>query len=94
MATIYPSLETIKELKQPPTEGELVLLEWLDKNLSDDFEVFFQPFLIEARPDIVVMRRGGGVVIFEVKDWNLANYESLPNGTWRVSPPPALRTGM
>ncbi len=84
MATIYPPLETIKKLTQPPTEGELVLLEWLDKNLSDDFEVFFQPFLIEARPDIVVMRQDGGVVIFEVKDWNLANYESLPNGTWRI----------
>ena len=84
MATIYPPLETIKRLKQPPTEGELVLLEWLDKNLSGDFEVYFQPFLIEARPDIVVMRRDGGVIIFEVKDWDLANYESLRNGTWKV----------
>lgn len=84
MAKIYPSLEVIENLKPAPTEGEWKLLNFLSENYNDEYEVFFQPFLNEARPDIVVMRKGGGVVIFEVKDWDLNNYSSTPSGTWIV----------
>ena len=34
----------------------------------------FQPFLNGDLPDIIVMHKGGGVMIFEVKDWDLSNY--------------------
>lgn len=84
MAKIYPSLDEIKNFKPAPTTGEWKLLHFFNDNYDDSYEVFFQPFLNEARPDIVVMRRGCGVMIFEVKDWNLSNYYSTPTGTWVV----------
>ena len=84
MAKVYPPISVIEKQRVQPTEGEWVLLRFLDNNYGDDYEVFFQPFLNEARPDIVVMRKGGGVVIFEVKDWDLANYRSDQHGNWIV----------
>ena len=73
MALVYPTIETIKSFKVQPTEGEWKLLTCLAENFNDEYEVYFQPFLNEARPDVIVMRKGGGAVIFEVKDWDLSN---------------------
>lgn len=84
MALVYPTIETIKSFKVQPTEGEWKLLTCLAENFNDEYEVYFQPFLNEARPDVIVMRKGGGAVIFEVKDWDLSNYRSAPDGTWIV----------
>lgn len=44
MAIIYPSIETIKVLRQKPTEGELHILEFLEQNLDNTYEVFFNLF--------------------------------------------------
>jgi nuclease-related domain protein len=74
MARVYPAFETIKKFKQRPTEGELRLLEFLMENLDDDYEIFFNPYLNGDRPDVIVFRYGYGLLIFEVKDWNLSNY--------------------
>lgn len=74
MAKVYPAFETIKKFKQRPTEGELRLLEFLMENLDDDYEIFFNPYLNGDRPDVIVFRKGYGLLIFEVKDWNLSNY--------------------
>lgn len=74
MAKVYPAFETIKKFKQRPTEGELCLLEFLMENLDDDYEIFFNPYLNGDRPDVIVFRYGYGLLIFEVKDWNLSNY--------------------
>ena len=74
MAKVYPAFETIKKFKQRPTEGELRLLEFLMENLDDDYEIFFNPYLNGDRPDVIVFRYGYGLLIFEVKDWNLSNY--------------------
>ena len=84
MAKVYPPLSVIKNLKQAPTEGEWLLLQFLADNYNDEYEVFFQSFLNEARPDVVIMRKGGGVMIVEVKDWDLSNYKSTSTGTWIV----------
>lgn len=84
MARFYPSLEIIKNMRPAPTEGEWKLLCFLAENYGNEYEVFFQPFLNEARPDVVIMRKGGGVMIVEVKDWDLSNYYSTPTGTWIV----------
>ena len=84
MAKLYPPLEIIDEMTPAPTAGERKLLEFLHQNYNDEYEVFFQPFLNEARPDVVLMRKGGGIIIFEVKDWDLGNYKSTPTGTWIV----------
>ena len=84
MATMFPSWDAINNGRPLPTEGERKLLEFLDDNYGPEYEVYFQPYFNEARPDVVVMRKGGGAMIFEVKDWKLSNYRSTPSGTWIV----------
>ena len=83
MAKVYPAFETIKKFKQRPTEGELRLLEFLMENLDDDYEIFFNPYLNGDRPDVIVFRYGYGLLIFEVKDWNLSNFTIDNRKTWR-----------
>ena len=75
MATLIPSLNEILSFKVAPEAGELHLLKFLDRELDDSYEVFFNPFLNGDRPDIVVMKQGQGVLIIEVKDYNLDKYE-------------------
>ena len=72
--TLYPDLNTINNLNPKPTAGELYLIKFLFNNLDQNYEIFFQPYINTDRPDIVVIRKNSGVVIFEVKDWNLSNY--------------------
>lgn len=85
MAIIYPKYDTIKNLKVPPTEGELKMIDFLLENLNDEYEIYFQPFLNGDCPDIILMRKGGGVLIIEVKDWVLANYHLDNRKRWFVN---------
>lgn len=82
MAILYPTLETIRQLKVTPTDGEIHLLRFIQDKLDDSYELFFQPFLNGDRPDIVLVRRGYGVLIIEVKDWNLDAYGIDVHGKW------------
>ncbi len=84
MAQIYPSLENIKRLKVKPTSGESHLVEYLLNNFSDDVEIYFQPFLNGDRPDIVLLQKGIGVTIIEVKDWDLNSYIVDENNQWHL----------
>lgn len=74
----YPSLQEIEsntlEHKEP---GELHLLRIL-QGLPDVFEVYFQPHIKYAHPDIVILKPGSGALIIEVKDWNLSSYTYNP----------------
>ena len=83
-AKLYPSIELIKKRKPEPTEGERKLLHFLLNNLNDEFEIFYQPFLNGDLPDIILMRKDGGLLIIEVKDWNLDNYKINEEGKWIV----------
>lgn len=85
MAILYPSYDNVLTFKPPPTEGELRLITFLRDNLSDDYEIFFQPFLNGDCPDIVLVRKGGGVLIIEVKDWVLNSYHLDFRKRWFVS---------
>ncbi len=85
MAKLYPSIEIINKRKPVPTEGEKCLINFLYKNFNDDYEIYFQPFLNGDLPDVMVMRKGGGVLIIEVKDWDLNNYTIGEKGQWKVS---------
>lgn len=58
------------------------LLQFLTANLDDSYEIFFNPYLNGDRPDIVVLRYGYGVLIFEVKDWKLKNFEVGDDKKW------------
>lgn len=85
MARIYPSIEKIKELKPKPTAGELILCEYLKDNLDDNYEVFFQAMLNGYFPDVVILKKNIGMMIIEVKDWDLSCYE-IDNKDWFVIP--------
>ena len=85
MATLIPSLEVAKRAKQKPTEGELFLLEFLATKFGDRVEVYFQPCFNGDRPDIVLMSPDEGVIIIEVKDWNLDLYGIDLNNKWSVT---------
>lgn len=82
MAIIYPSLDTINRLKVKPTASELFLIDYLIKNLSDEIEIFFQPFINGDRPDFILIQKDVGVSIIEVKDWNLEYYKLNDNNEW------------
>ncbi|MCK9279956.1 MAG: NERD domain-containing protein [Melioribacteraceae bacterium] len=70
------------------TIGEEHLVEFLDQSLPKDTEwkidqgmenyngwlIFLQPYLNGSRPDIVLFNPKTGLLIIEVKDWNLKNY--------------------
>ncbi len=68
MAIFIPSIEKIKKFKVSPTDGELSLLTFIERTLDDSFEVYFNPYLNGDRPDILIMRKGYGVMVIEVKD--------------------------
>ena len=84
MAVLYPSLENINRLKVKPTEGELHLVEYLEKNLDDTYEIFFNPFLDGDRPDLIILKEGCAAFVVEVKDWDLDNYRIDGKNDWYV----------
>lgn len=86
MAIFYPSIEKINKFKVQPTEGERTLLNFLECSLDDSFEVYFNPFLNGDRPDVLIMRKGYGVMIIEVKDWNLKNFQLDDKRKWIFTP--------
>lgn len=75
MATLIPPIEKILLQKVKLEEGELHLLKFLDKELDDSFEVYFNPYMNGDRPDIVLMKKGQGILVIEVKDYHLSKYE-------------------
>lgn len=74
MAKISPPYDKLKNINPRPTTGESTLLKYFDSNLDDSYEVYFQPSLNGDKPDIILMRENSGVMIIEVKDWNLEYY--------------------
>lgn len=91
MAQCYPSREAVRSFKVPLMPGEAALVDALVEHLPDDFEVYVQPFVNGDRPDIVVLRRGAGVLLVEVKDWTLSAYETGA-GNWKVRSTGTLKT--
>lgn len=86
MAVFYPTIEKINKFKVQPTEGERTLLDFLERTLDDSFEVYFNPFLNGDRPDVLIMRKDYGVMIIEVKDWNLENFKLNEKRKWVYIP--------
>lgn len=84
MAKIFPTLEQVDLLKVKPTDGERKLLNFLNTALDDTYEVYFQPFLNGDNPDIIILRENSGVMIIEVKDWDLDSYQLSPNRHWQL----------
>lgn len=85
MAILSPTIEVIKRQKVQPTEGEWTLLNFLLDNLDNTYEIYFQPFLNGDNPDFAIMRKESGVLLIEVKDWNLQHYYVDETTKWRLS---------
>tara|TARA_R100000935_G_scaffold10692_1_gene21363 strand:+ start:19929 stop:22088 length:2160 start_codon:yes stop_codon:yes gene_type:complete len=84
MAKLYPDFETIMVSKVKPEPGELHLLKFLVNELDDSFEIFFNPYLNGDRPDVVILKKGFGVLVIEVKDYNLNSYELDNRKNWNI----------
>lgn len=84
LAKIIPDIEKAKLSKQPPTAGELFLLAYLKENFDPEAEVYFQPCFNGERPDVVIIKRGVGAIVVEVKDWNLSSYAVDAKNQWRL----------
>lgn len=84
MAILIPTLEKAKAAKQKPTAGEVYLLEFLQSHFDNEAEVYSQTCFNGERPDIVIMSRTQGLIIIEVKDWNLDNYSIDSKNVWSV----------
>lgn len=84
MAILSPTIEVIKRQKVQPTEGEWTLLNFLLGNLDDTYEIYYQPYLNGDNPDFAIMRKGSGVLLIEVKDWNLNHYYVDKKTKWRL----------
>ncbi len=84
MAILKPTLEIIKKQKVQPTDGEWALLSFLIENLDNTYEIYYQPYLNGDNPDIVILKKNSGVLIIEVKDWNLEYYIVDKKTNWRL----------
>lgn len=84
MAKLFPDLSVINKLKVQATEGELYLCKYLKENLGDDYNIYFNPYLDGDRPDLIILKKGCGAVIIEVKDWNLDCYKVDKSNLWNV----------
>ena len=88
MVNFFPERADISLMKPPPTEGEQYLLNFLAEylgKLDGEYEVFFQAHWDGGFPDVVVMRKNHGILIIEVKDWNLASYKLQDANRWIVN---------
>lgn len=84
MAILYPDIKTIKNFNPYPTDWELFLIKFLVNNLSDEFEIYFQPFLNGDMPDIIIIKKNSWIIIIEVKDRHLINYYIDDKNNWIV----------
>ena len=91
MAIFHPTIDHLKKMKVPPTEGELTILRFLQNTLDDSFEVYFNPFMNGDRPDVVIVRKHHGVLIIEVKDWDLDVYQLDERKHWILKKEPTTK---
>jgi len=68
---ISPEGRALSELRTPLTSGELAAVEFFDRTLAPDWEIYVQPHMNGLRPDLVVLHPANGLGVFEVKDWSL-----------------------
>ena len=79
---ISPPLSQLNSLRTPLTQGEKQVLEFFDRYLPQDWEIYVQPHLNGLRPDFVLLNPNVGIAVYEIKDWNLdARHYSMRSRT-------------
>ncbi len=66
-----PTRSALDSLRTPLTPGEWAVLDFFDRHLPPDWEIYVQPHLNGHRPDFVLLHPRVGIAVFEVKDWDL-----------------------
>src|SRR5690606_1221218 len=56
-----------------PNSGETKMLDFLKENFDDSYEIYFKPNFSIDTPDIVLIRKGGGVLIINLHNLNTEN---------------------
>lgn len=106
---LYPTWAELEVMHNPLTAGEKALIKFLDQHLPVDttwqqgqplehyggWLIFAQPYFNGTRPDIVILNPSVGMVIYEVKDWDLSLYAwhedgfsvKTPHGYQRIKSP-------
>lgn len=79
---ISPPREQLDQLRQPLMAGERRVLEFFDRTLDPEWEIYIQPHLNGLRPDFVLLHPHVGIAVFEVKDWDLHAMKR-----WMETPP-------
>ena len=84
MAKIFPDLETILlSSSYRPSESELTFMEFLTTSLSDEFELFYKPLVNGDSPDLVLLKKNTGVLIFNILEHAIKNYRISDDG-WHL----------
>src|SRR5205085_904453 len=100
MGRIFPSWDDLQSLRPPLTEGERALARLLDEHLPQAWRIYVQPYINDMRPDVVAVNPNIGMVVFEVKDWELSRYTfendrligTTPTSRW-IEEDPAQKAG-
>ncbi len=71
----YPEIEIQAEVGIISSEGEKSLLDFLCQNLNDEYEIFVHPYLNGDVPDILLMRKYGGILLIQVCDWQIQQFQ-------------------
>ncbi len=85
MATLIPALSTCTSRM---TSGERRLAQRLERKLEDDYMLWYDVPVgpKQTHPDFVVIHPRRGVLILEVKDWNLATIQRATRQIWEIIP--------
>jgi len=67
---VSPPIDHLDKLRQPLTQGEVLVFDFFNKHLPEKWEIYIQPHLNGLRPDFVLLNPDVGIAVFEVKDWN------------------------
>ena len=65
-------------------KGEEIVLKFLKKNLNSDWEIYSQPHLNGSKPDIICLNPKIGIIILEVKNWQLDKYKVNQDGSINI----------
>lgn len=75
---IEPSIEELDLSPTPLEPGEREVLDFFDRNLDPEWEIYIQPHLNGLRPDFVLLNPKVGIAVFEVKNWNFNAVRYFP----------------
>ncbi|WP_318617055.1 3'-5' exonuclease [Sporosarcina sp. YIM B06819] len=70
--------------KRVITAGERQLHKTLQDYLPDDYIVYFEPEILNRRPDFVIIGPDIGIVVLEVKDWNKSTILNANKDDWMI----------